>query len=301
MKNNKKINFKINFIGIGAEKCGTTWIADMLKQHPEIFIPKQKELHYFNEKFVENPTINNPDYNRDLSWYKSFFKNNNRNTNIKMGEICPSYLWDKKAAKNIFNFNPKIKLIIILRNPADRTYSQYLYYLQRGAIPQKKLSELLKDKKYQYLIERSMYYSQIKKYFDLFPKKNIKILFYEDLRKNPEKILEDIEKFLKIKRYIPKNLNAGSNVTGISRFNKFNNLTFRIRNFLIEKNMKKILSISRFIGLSRFVEKIRNDYKKNYKNKPQMDKKSIIKLKKKFSKDIDALEKLLKKDLSHWR
>jgi len=64
---------KIDFIGIGAGKAGTTWLWHGLRQHPGIFMPDQKELHYFNMISFEDDKIRNPRFDQPLSWYLDYF------------------------------------------------------------------------------------------------------------------------------------------------------------------------------------------------------------------------------------
>ncbi len=64
---------KIDFLIVGAEKSGTTWLAKMLRQHPKIYLPPQKELYYFNRRFVEDPRLENQHFKQPASWYLRFF------------------------------------------------------------------------------------------------------------------------------------------------------------------------------------------------------------------------------------
>lgn len=66
-------NLKLDFIVVGAERCGTTWLADMLRQHRDVFIPVQKEIHYFNRKFVDFPDIDNYNFDKPIDWYWRFY------------------------------------------------------------------------------------------------------------------------------------------------------------------------------------------------------------------------------------
>ncbi|MDH5507196.1 MAG: sulfotransferase, partial [Anaerolineae bacterium] len=63
-----------DFIIIGAVKSGTTWLADMLRQHPEIYLPEKKEVHYFNKRFAEFPELDNLNNGKPIEWYLDFFK-----------------------------------------------------------------------------------------------------------------------------------------------------------------------------------------------------------------------------------
>jgi len=162
---------QLNFIIIWAAKSWTTWLANMLRQHPDIFIPEEKELHYFNKQYAADPSIENINQKRGIERYKNFFKKANENQ-IKW-EATPAYLWDKMAVHNIYKYNPNIKLIAILRNPVEKIYSSYLYRVQRWVSSSKNVLEDIE--KNSSLIENALYYKHIKKYLKIFSKeKNAK-------------------------------------------------------------------------------------------------------------------------------
>src|SRR3989338_5775217 len=211
-------DLKVNFICVGAEKAGTTWLANVLREHPDVFIPAKNEIHYFNKKFVEYPEIDNINHAKSIDWYHSFFRAAKENQ-LK-GEICPSYLWDRIAAKKIQQYNPHMKIIIILRDHIKRVYSQFLYYRQKGVIKADNLLDGTKER--EDLLYRSLYFRQVKRYVQLFPKKNCKVLLYERLSKDPRAFLFEVEDFLGIKRFVPANIGQKYNVTGEPIFKNLN-------------------------------------------------------------------------------
>ncbi len=286
------MDFKIDFVGIGAVKAGSTWLADMLRQHPQIFLPQRKELHYFHKEFNEDPTLRNEHYNKPLRWYASFFENA-KEGQLK-GEFTPDYLWSENAARDIRNFNPKIKIIAILRNPIERTFSDYLYNIQRGIFSMS-FKQAVKEKPF--LIERSLYYEQLKRYFDLFPKKNIKVVFIDN---DKESILRDVQKFLKVTEFIPKDVDMRVNVTGVSKYFFLNNIFSSSRFFLKKHNLNFALQAIRIAGIARISAKIRKDVVP-FDSRPLLNEEIKKKLLVLFIADIEKLEKLLKKDLSHWK
>ena len=112
---------KINFIGIGVQKAGTSWLGEVLNEHPEIKIHPKKEAHFFNKrKFYFNK------FHYEISF--GFKKNK------IIGEITPSYILEKETAKRIFKYNSEVKLIAILRDPTERCISQYRMEMSRNTI-----------------------------------------------------------------------------------------------------------------------------------------------------------------------
>jgi hypothetical protein len=179
---------KVNFIGIGVQKAGTSWLAEALNEHPEIYIHPKKEAHYFNkEKFYINKFH-----------YEWTFKNKNEKI---VGDITPAYIYEENVAEKIHKYNPDVKMIIILRDPTDRCLSQYKMEMTRGTIEENSglWDAFSRDlPKYGPMKARGLYNNQLSRYYKYFKKKQILILQYEDLQKNPTNFIKKAFDFLEL-------------------------------------------------------------------------------------------------------
>ena len=114
-----------DFIIIGAQKCGTTTLFDLLEQHPLLAPSYKKEIHYFDGGL--DPRIDT--FKKGLSWYRGHFP-------LKSGkltfEASPLYLFNSLCAERIKRAVPDVKLIVLLRNPTDRAISHYFHSLRAG-------------------------------------------------------------------------------------------------------------------------------------------------------------------------
>lgn len=298
----KKKYSKPDFIGIGAMKSASGWIFKCLREHPEVSNKNIKELYFFNKPY---------NYRKGIKFYLSIFKKAPVNT-IK-GEFTPSYMLSPHVASRIYKHLPNVKIIACLRNPAERAYSDYRYNIQEdGRFNLYKDFEdtLEKDKDF---VERGFYYKQLKPYFDLFPKKNILIVFFEDLKKNPKEFIQNIFRFLGLKNvnYVPSLVNQKLSKTGAYvityKLPILNQLAYRINSNIKQNSLK-----SKFIekmGIEKIFFKIRylNRTKIVAKNEDVI---SIPPLKQEtrdyllnniYREDIQNLEKLLNKVLSFWK
>lgn len=278
----------IDFICVGAEKAGTTWLASVLQKHPDIFIPPTKEIHYFNKKFVEDPTMININHTKDINWYLSFFKD--AESHQVKGEICPSYLWDETAPQKIKELNPDMKILIILRNPVERTFSQYLYYKQKGVI-HSPFNTALKERND--LLQRSNYYEQVRRYTDLF--KDVKIMLYDDLQ-NPEEFLWKVEDFLGVQQFLPNNIDEKKNVSGTPKYKWLNRILASSRLFIRRKNLSPLIWFLRKTKISQMAERTRSRATP-YDTRPQMDPESKAFLTEYFKEDLIKLEQCLERKL----
>jgi len=290
----------IDFLCVGAEKSGTTWIAEMLRQHPQIFIPFQKELYYFNRKFDEDPSLENYHFYKPLEWYLSFFSPA-RPDQVK-GEVCPSYLWDDSAPRRIYEVTSDVKIFMILRDPVERTFSAYRFYIQKGLIRPGKLPDILVKYK-NLLLDRSAYFSQVKRYFDLFPREQLKVYFFDDLRRDPASLLREIEHFLQVEEFLPPNVADAIYVTGEPVSAEFNRLLVRLRHWARWNLPPKVIDWSRRVGIAQGVEMLRklnrSRTRPSFKEAVSEDVRKW--LQEYFRKDVEQLEELLGVDLSAWK
>jgi len=188
-------NPKPNLFIIGAPKCGTTFLFEKLKGHPEIFFPRIKELNHFS---YEELKINS--YYKDFKIksrekYLGFYKTAKNQKYLVDGSV--SYFTFDDIPSKINVFNPDAKIIIMVRNPYKRAYSHYLMD-KRMTYTNKPFMEYLKDPSsfhYKQYISNSRYFEQYKKYQDFFSDQNILIIELENLETEMNKIFS----FLKIK------------------------------------------------------------------------------------------------------
>ena len=183
-----------DFLIIGAQKSGTTWLWNEMRQHPDIFMPDRKELHYFsNDGQIKFNDANSMD------WYQSHFKCSKQA--MRIGEATPSYLNRPCSAENIYKTIPNVKLIVILRQPANRAYSQWRMLRKKMVVPLNYsfLESFYCDLPKQVgMKKRGFYAQQLKIYYKVFNKDKILILFYDDLIKDYKGFLKQVYSFLNI-------------------------------------------------------------------------------------------------------
>ena len=110
------------FLGIGAQKGGTTTLQRLLQHHPQVFLPDAKELHYFSLHYARGPR-----------WYAAQFEA--ALPDQFCGEITPYYLFHPEAPARIASLLPDVKLVILLRDPVERALSQYFHSRRLGLEP----------------------------------------------------------------------------------------------------------------------------------------------------------------------
>jgi hypothetical protein len=254
-------------------------------------MPYVKELHYFNERYVENNEMGNYRSKKGLGWYLSHFPKNG-----VRGEFCPAYLWDRKAPERIHASFPEIKIIISIRNPVDRAFSQYLYYVKRGIIKQD-FETALKERPD--LIERGIYINRIQRYFELFTSQQILIILFDEIKTNPQKILKNIYSFLKVDPlFKPVRLTQKSNEARSPLFPRINQLLTVAKHWVRERPL--CLKFIHLCLLDKIGDSIQNLNTRSLSHTPEIKPSTRSALIETFIPSIEKLEAFLKVDLSEW-
>jgi hypothetical protein len=161
-----------------------------------------KEPFYFSPHVVHNSAS---DIIRDKKEYLRLFEKANGYTAI--GEATPIYLWDPDAPKLIHQTVPHARIIMILRDPIERAYSNYLMRVRYNGVQSSFYDELMRDYrsqdklygKSQLYVEFGMYYEQVKRYFDIFGREQVKVIIFEEFVKRPEQTVNEVLGFLGVK------------------------------------------------------------------------------------------------------
>lgn len=291
-----------DFIGIGTSKAASKWIFQCLKEHPEICTTQKRETRFFNREY---------NFRRGIDYYLSLF-NRCPACSIK-GEITTDYIMTPHTAFKIHNFFPDIKIIACLRNPAEKIYSQYLYHHKmkwRLCIYKTFEEAVNKDLG---MIEEGYYYKQLKEYFKLFYSKNILILFYEDILKDPKDFLRTMYSFLEVKNpnFIPSCLNQKINITGsVYGKNKIpiiNSIIFQLiskikKESWIKRSVKKIKIdgiIEKFSASNvKIIKKSKSETKKrSYLPMRDQTRKYLERI---YKDDKENLEELIQREITFW-
>jgi hypothetical protein len=289
---------KVDFIVIGAAKSGTTWLWKVLKNHPQCFLPERKEINFFNIE-LQHPVGNrqNSNFNKPLAWYQNHFSN--ADPCLKWGEVSPMYLCSETAPDAIFNYNPDIRLIALLRNPVERVYSDYHHKMRMGTIRKNEFEAVID--RYPFIVERSMYGRLLKRYLDRFPRKNIKIILYDDLKIMPDQVVREIENFIGIDHHDDNPvISEWVNVAIVPRFQSINYSLGMIRKLLVYLRLLDVIRRSTvFHKINAFFEAIK---KRNISRKApdKINPESRELLRKRFAQDILLLEKETRMDLKMW-
>ena len=295
-----------NFLIIGAAKAGTTSLYRYLEQHPDVFMSELKEPRFFA---LENDPLdyhgpNDPSAHceyKTLEAYTTLFSGVAHETAI--GEASTLYLYHPDAAGRIRHYVPDMKLIAVLRHPVEQAYSNFVFLRRDGREPSEDFREAVGLEEHRvkqlrwgplwHYTGRGFYGEQLERYFALFDRSQIRVILYENLRRDPVAVCQEIFGFLGITQDFTPDVSVDWNVSGIPR-------SRQLHRFLLEpKRLRTALG-----RLLPEASKRRISFwlqQQNLAPAPALDPALRRELCEVFRDDVTRLEGLIERDLSSWK
>ena len=282
----------LDFVYIGPPRSGSTWLAAALEEHPEICIPRHKEIHFFNDRA---PFTMEFLYPKGMEFYKTYFKD--ASSHARIGDLSPMYYYDPNAAYRIHKHFPRVKILSILRDPVDMVYA---FYLKRKEIEKRAKTFTLELEKTPQFLDMGFYHRLLTPYFDYFSREQIRICIFEDFFKNSRQGLASIFRYLGVDdSFVPSMVDKRVNPT------KPPSSARRVwLNGLMLSSLNKP-SLSWIKTLLHRMKMVRLDYgklveKENTPQKPPLESTLRRELCEMYKPDVKRLEMLIDRDLSFW-
>jgi hypothetical protein len=174
-----------NFIYLGPDKAGSSWLHEVLRRHPQVFLTPAKGLYFFDRY-----------YDRGLQWYVGQF-DEARPDHVVRGEVCQDYLAHPEAAERMARSLGEVRLMATLRDPTERAYSSYLHMLRSGWKAGTFLEAL---SRYPELLDHGRYGTQLQRFDSRFGRDSLHIAVFDDLQADPQAFLDEVTAWLGIER-----------------------------------------------------------------------------------------------------
>lgn len=297
-------NILPNFFIVGAPRSGTTAFYTFLNEHPEIYMSDYKEPHYFADDLTPSSPWMKRMRGKD-NYLQLFSKSKGEKY---LGDASVFYLFSKNAAKNIYRYNPKAKIIMMLRSPIEVIVSLFNNRVSSGIEKSSKLLTALKEEiknKGKRIVNNNMvisecfayislvkYGEQVKRFYDLFDKDRIHVIYFEDFKKDVDQEYTKTLKLLDVSSFKAnyKVINA--------RKDSYNPLLNKVANNIPKPLLSLVASV---YPLSKFAYEALLKFpigKKGVKIDLSSGEKDLII--KSIKGDVHKLENILKKDFSNW-
>lgn len=245
---------KVDFLGIGAQKCASTWVHRVLSDHPDVTVMPGKEIDFFSYY-----------YNFGYEWYERHISK--VDSLKKVGEVSPSYFADINIPERVYLYNPNMRIVLSLRDPIERAYSNHLHEVRLGHVTGENLEfekGLINNP--MYLIQ-SQYSQQLAQWLKVFPRDQVLVIFQEDIRDNPIIQAQKLYHFLDISEdhrswFLEKKVNE----------------SFVIKNTKVDYFLKQLGKLGRSVGAGELIETVKkNDLVRHIRRQHnQIDLRQII-------------------------
>jgi hypothetical protein len=294
-----------NFVIIGAAKSGTTALVQYLEQHPSVFLCEPKEPHFFpfvgraldfrgpgDDAMINSVAVTDP------TRYEQLFARAGRATAI--GEASVSNLYYPEASGEMKRRLDDPKLICLLRNPADRAFSAYMYMVARGFEPEGDFRRALDDEDRRirenwhhiwHYRRMGYYHQQLAPYYADFGADRVRVYLFEDLRRDPVPILRDCLAFLGLPPDFSWPYTPSPLISGLPRLARLNAFLLNehpakkaLRNVVPRKLLRR--ASSRLLSWSSDRKPLDNTLRRELLSE--------------YENDISQLASLIGRDLSAW-
>ena len=273
-----------NFLGIGEEKCGTTWLRQLLSSHPDVFLPTRgTEIHFFDRY-----------YGRGIGWYERYFPSETQARRYQvMGEITPSYFHCTCCPERIAGMPSITKLILMVRNPVDRAYSHYWHRVRID-----RFSGSFQDSlsAYPTAIQWGYYSKSLKNYLCHFEREQILALIFEEAVTNASETKQTLARFLGVssERFPQAAGTAKINRGRIPRFPSLYTRAVYGARKLRDIGLDWVVNLARKIGIPRLFDNSASLL-------PPMKEEARTYLGEIYKNEIEELEVLLRSSLACWK
>lgn len=176
---------KPTFIGIGAQKCASSWLYCILEDHPDVCLSERKELDFFSYY-----------YDNGYQWYERHFPCNKPTKAV--GEISPSYFHDFAAPTRAKLYDPDLKVIVSLRDPIERALSHHKHLVRLGYYRGPDFSFEAGLRLNPMYVEQGLYAKHLAHWLSVFPASQVLVVFMDDIRKDANAVVKDVYRFLGI-------------------------------------------------------------------------------------------------------
>lgn len=278
-----------SFIFIGPSKAGSSWFYEILREHPQVFVPSNKATFFFTDHYAEG-----------TGWYDKFFSGATQERAI--GEVCHDYLASPAALSRIRDYRPETRLICCLRNPYSRALSSWRFFGRNG-MDQPTLA--LQGEVTPSVFEEGNYATHIAGVHSLFPSDQLLVFFFEDIENSPAAVVKRLYAFIGVDAdFVPPSLHKRVNVNAKPRSRPLARLVQNIHalswrrsrvlsNFI--GRLKRISPLRRFVRYALYKEpRASTDWREHLWEFPD----AVVT---RYEREISYLETMLGRDLARWR
>lgn len=277
---------KPTFIGIGAQKCASTWLHRILSEHPQIGMPQEKEVDFFSYHF-----------DHGYQWYERQF--DAYADRKARGEVSPSYFSEPGVPGRIRHHNPEVKIIVSLRDPVARALSNHRHEIRVGHFKGRDLSfdaGLANNPMY---IDQSCYATHLTRWMRHFPSSSMLFIFMEDIVSEPGSVARSVFDFLGVDAdYCPRGLSSRYNRSFANRYQGLARVKDGFYRYADRPGLRWLWGAGVVFGLRAVYRSV--NVLPSERVIPRPDDHTLAQLRARFAPEVRELSRLIGRPLDHW-
>ena len=277
---------KVSFLGIGAQKCASTWISGVLSDHPDVSMPESEPIDFFSYRFENG-----------YRWYERQFPS--QESDRYFGEMSQSYFHEPTVVDRVWNYAPDLKIIVSLRDPVERALSQHRHLVRLGMVGNEDLSFEASLHTNPTYVDQGRYFTHLSRWIDRFGAEQVLVVLMEDVIADPARVARKLYRFVGVDEdHRPASLN------------RISNASYAMRYRLLERSVRGLSGRIKSIGggtvwNALVATGLRSAYRK-FNRRPSASvipppmQGTIEQLRATFLPEVAAVSRLIDRDLSHW-
>jgi hypothetical protein len=277
---------KPTFIGIGAQKAATTWIYDVLADHPDVGLSESKEVDFFSRHF-----------DKGYQWYERQFVA--EDARKAYGEISPSYLNEPGVPPRVAAYLPHVKIIVSLREPIARAISNHKHEVRVGHLAGADVSFETGLQNNPSYVDQGRYATHLRRWLEFFPREQVLVVLYDDIRRDPQAVAQAVYRFLGIAPdFVSAALHTPSNVGHLKRHPGLDTLRRQLRLGLKRLGGSWLWEGAARLGVRKLYRSVA--WVESEDRIPVPREETLRMLGKEFAAEIEALEQMIDRPLAGW-
>lgn len=279
------------FIVVGAAKCGTTALHHYLDEHPQIYMPQVlKETNFFayegeDSKLISESEGENLFRVKTIEEYQALFAG--ATNEMALGEVSPRYLESTVAAARMRQQIPEVKILVSLRDPSDRAFSGLLMQVRNSRQAFREDAPINLES---HCVWVGLYHEKLKRYYEQFPRSQIRVMMFDDLRRDTPAFMSDVYRFVGVDAALAPSTERRHNVGGLPKRPWLNAILRRLsRSDTLKRTVPRSL-----------IEVGQGLRARNIGPKPKLSAEERARLVDYYREDILRVQDLIDRDLSGW-
>lgn len=274
------------YVGIGAQKCASTWLHRVLAEHPEVAVPEIKEVDFFSYH-----------YDHGYQWYQRCFDNGKPAR--ARGEISPSYFSEPSVPERVARSLPDARILLSLRDPVERALSNHRHEVRVGHLAGPDLSFEAGLRNNPMYVEHGRYATHLRNWLRHYSRTQILVVLMEDIAADPQAVCREVYRFVGVDDgFVPKGLTSRYNASFAARWSPLGVAKDAAYGATRVPGLRWLWQAAARTGLRSLYRAV--NVVPSAAVIPQADPRTLLELRELFAPEVRELETMIGRSLATW-